>query len=179
MAIEYKNVDVSGSTGNLAPNSWSEIDFLNPVDQGTGGTGQRIGRKFQMKSILFRYNTSSSTNGNPVRILIVYDKQTDGILPTANQIVTSATNINAPMNMSNTDRFVIIADEMVNQNSVFNGAQTIGTIYRKLNLPAHYNGGTAAIADMASGSIYVMSHCLSGGTGTGVGYVSRIRYTDF
>lgn len=174
---ESKNCDIQGSTGNLGVNAWSEVDLLNGMIEGTDPNNNRIGRKINMTSIVLRYLSSTNLNGNPFRVLVVYDKQSDGALPTAASIVQDQTNILSPMNMNQSDRFVVIADEFVTQPSTFNGSRTMGSIFRKLNLPAHYQSNTALITGMASGSIYVLS-CGIGGIGQGVGYFSRVRFTD-
>lgn len=174
VAPEKKNVDVLGSVGLTNSAGWSEVDLLNGMAEGTDGAGQRIGRKIQMSSILLRYVTSSTLGAQPFRVLIIYDKQSDGNLPGSANIVQDGLNFLSPMNLNQSDRFVVIADEMINPNTQFT---TTGTIYRKLNLPVHYQSNTALITGMASGSVYVL--CGANGTiGSGIGYYSRIRYTD-
>lgn len=84
------------------------------------------------------------------------------------------------MNLTNSDRFVVLADEIDN---TYAGGQSVysrsGKIYRKINLPQHYtNAITGTVADIAQGAIWVMTSTSSGGAGAGIGYYSRIRYTD-
>lgn len=176
---EKKNIDVEGSTGNVT--AWSELDLLNPIAQGSSANGNRIGRKVQMKSLVFRYVASTSAYPTDIRILIIYDKQSDGLAPDIAQVLQGAPpTYNAPMNLTNSDRFVVLADEIDN---TFAGGQSVysrsGKIYRKINLPQHYtNAITGTVADITSGAIWVMTSTSSGGGGAGIGYYSRIRYTD-
>lgn len=175
---EKKNIDVEGSIGTVG--TWSELDCLNAATAGAGANA-RIGRKTQLKSLLVRYNVSTAAQSTDVRILIVYDKQSDGLTPDITQILSGGATptYNAPMNLSNSDRFVVLADEI--DHTYAGGANAYsrsGKIYRKLNLPEHFNGTGGAFSDISSGAIWIMCSVSSGGGGAGIGYYSRIRFTD-
>jgi len=174
---EKKNVDLEGSVGNLSSGTWSEIELLNGIANGNSASS-RIGRKIQLKSLLFRWIQSSSAGNQPIRIVIVYDKQADGVLPGIEEILQGGPTptFNSPMNLANADRFVILADEMSTATAQ-NGIRA-DKIYRKINLPQTFNASTAGIIDVTSGAIYVLSCVGNGVAGAGVGYYSRIRYTD-
>jgi len=174
-SIEKKNVDTAGSVGNTGTNTFSEIDHLNFVANGNSSIS-RIGRKIQMKSIFLRWVTSTNVNNAPIRIVIIYDRSPQQALPSITEIFTSS-EYNAHLNLNNTDRFVVIADEVRNANWAAGAGQSSGTIYRKLNLDAMYNSGAGDIASQTSGAVYVMSSAL-GGIGAGIGYNCRIRFTD-
>jgi len=181
---EKKNVDYPGSIASGPNGVWSEIDLVNGFAQGAG-QNQRIGRKVQMKSMIFRYTMNTNAYAADQRILIVYDKQSDGILPLITDILQndpgSGLNptYNAPMNLNNSDRFVILADEI---DHTYGGGSAVyarsGKMYRKINLPIHFGGTGNTLADISSGSIYVLCATASGGANQGIGYFSRIRYTD-
>lgn len=189
LAPEKKNVDVSGSVGTAAGSSWSEIDLLNGVAAGTGPT-DRIGRKTQMKSLVFRWQTSSSASVFPIRIMIVYDRQPSGVIPVVSEILSavipspSDPNFISNMNLDNSDRFVILADEIDQPPSLIlttNGTPLrTGKIYRKINLPTVFTNPGANIADISTGAVYIFT-CVLGSVPNslaGIGYNSRIRYTD-
>lgn len=173
--VEKKNIDTSGSTGNVGTNQFSELDHLNVVGQGTSAN-TRVGRKIQMKSIFLRWITSTGLNAAPIRIVLIYDRNPQGALPNIGEIFL-ADSFNAMLNLANSDRFVVIADEVHNSNYAVGAAQYAGTIYRKLNLDAVYSQTAGDITSQTSGAIYAISSGL-GGVGQGMGYIARIRYTD-
>lgn len=179
MKPEKKNYDAIGSTGNVAgANTWSEIDHINPISTGVDASS-RIGRKVQMKSVQLRWVTSTSTFNNPVRIAIIYDKSPQGQLPSVTEI-WGVDNFNALSVLANSERFIMLADEVHNANFTVGSTnvQQAGTLYRKINLPAMWSGTTSgAITSQTEGAVYVMSSVLAN-VGAGIGYNSRIRYTD-
>lgn len=173
---EKKAITLFGSLGQTASSTWSELDFLNPCLSGANND-QRIGRKIQLKSVLFRWHEASTptTSGFPLRILMVYDKAPEQALPAINEIV-SGNSFNVPNFLSNSDRFVTLADEIIppiNLNIV-----RAGVIYKKLNLPSVFIGATGGIDDITTGAIFVACITNGGAVGSGIGYASRVRYTD-
>ena len=140
------------------------ISVLNDVAQGSSAI-TRIGRKILMKSILVQ---GSLTNSNAFgRILIVYDRQPNGALPAATDVLTSNTMM-AVQNLDNRDRFIILADifPYAQDESLageINGAPMCYKRYIKCNLETVYGGNAGTIADINSGSIIMMTNC-NGGT---------------
>jgi len=108
--------------------------LLNGCAQGNSGF-TRIGRRLLMKSILFRYFFAPGSS-SCFRILVVYDKQTNGALPATTDVVNT-TDAHAPLNLINADRFVTVFDKIVDVNDV-----NMDTLYRKVNLECLF-GGTA------------------------------------
>ena len=106
--IERKNIDDSSAKWASTSAGWS-INCLNDVAQGTTAI-TRIGRKILMKSVLVQGLLATNT-GNSARVLIVYDRQPNGALPAATDVLTSNT-IMAAQNLDNRDRFLILADIM-------------------------------------------------------------------
>jgi len=72
--------------------------LLNGCAQGNSGF-TRIGRRLLMKSILFRYFFAPGSS-SCFRILVVYDKQTNGALPATTDVVNT-TDAHAPLNLIN------------------------------------------------------------------------------
>lgn len=173
--VEKKNVDFPGSIGNQGSSVWSELDCINSLPQGTSG-GERIGRKIQLRSMLIRWNASTSATNASIRILIVYDKQGEGLTAPPITSVLATNNFNSPMAMGTSDRFVVLADQI--SNAPGQNVLRADSFYRKINLPMQFLNAGGAIADISSGAIYIMSCVLNGPTGAGIGYYSRIRYTD-
>jgi len=62
-----------------------------------------------MKSVLFRFYFNKG-NTDVFRLLILYDKQTNGALPATGDVVNT-TDFHAPLNLANSDRFVTVFDK--------------------------------------------------------------------
>lgn len=180
--VEKKNVDFNGSVGQLgtAPNTWSELDCINSLPQGTSGS-ERIGRKIQLRSMLIRWNDSANAIGKAIRVLVVYDRQGEGSIAPPIVSILATDSINSPMALGTSDRFVVLVDEMIEPipNGVAASSTRAGKIYRKINLPMQFLNAGGAIADISSGAIYIACCCANSNVaGSGIGYYSRIRYTD-
>ena len=175
--IERKNIDDSSAKWTTAVTTWT-ISVLNDVAQGSSAI-TRIGRKILMKSILVQ---GSLTNSNAFgRILIVYDRQPNGALPAATDVLTSNTMM-AVQNLDNRDRFIILADifPYAQDESLageINGAPMCYKRYIKCNLETVYGGNAGTIADINSGSIIMMTNC-NGGTVANESGIQRIRFVD-
>lgn len=142
------------------------MTLLNGVATGTDFTN-RIGRKVCWKSVLLQGwiepqdATVVCTLG---RVMVVYDTQPNGALPAITDVLNAATP-SAPMNLNNRDRFKIIMDKRVtggfyNTTATQSTAdQTIKEVrkYKKINFDTIYDGTTAAIADVQSGSLFLLT----------------------
>lgn len=170
------NVAVSAAT-------FSAPTLLNGSLQGAGA-GQHIGRKTAMNSLLIRYDAHlapTTTQGCQIRLLVVYDKQTNKALPAITDVLASD-NFNSPMNLDNSDRFIILADKLTDPISVNNNYNVADTIYKKMSLDTMWDTGNNAgdVTDIKSGSV-VAFIAQSGGAGVAaaqVDSITRIRYID-
>jgi len=177
---EIKAVDVSTSFAPPLTSSFATPQLLNGCTQGAGATN-RIGRKMLMKSFQMRY-TCSVADGDDAsqhRIVVVYDKQANGAAPIATDVF-GGNNFLAPLNLNNSDRFVVICDEVTEsvQSSVINIS---GQRYVKMNMETIFSGSSNGIADIASGSVYMF---IANNATPTIGVVTaafvwtRIRYID-
>ena len=100
---ELKTIDVT--TTSISPVTVAGANvLLNGVAQGSDYTN-RIGRKVLLKSLLFRANMYPVLNtGSPVgctiRIMLVYDSQTNGALAAVSDVLNAATYLQ-PTNLNN------------------------------------------------------------------------------
>lgn len=181
---ESKNNDVQDQVGIVIPINavFSILTLLNGIAQGNNAT-TRIGRKIMMKSVSCRYSVSfSGGEFNRVRVLLIYDRQTNLALPAITDILNTNT-FNGHMNLTYADRFVVVADEYTEQSQLqgANFAAISGKIYRKLNLDVMYNGNTGVIANVSTGALYLIVAQDNYGAGLGQGlfiHDTRVRYTD-
>lgn len=99
---------------------------LNDIDIGAG-SWNRIGRKIFMKSFQmtgsFQHNPGGAPNqalvDQSVRMLIVYDRQSNGVIPLVQDVILDYNTAGAPtatpysnMNVNNKDRFVILMNRL-------------------------------------------------------------------
>lgn len=165
------------------------VNLLNGVTQGTD-YNNRIGRKFTMKSLMVRIGISYGnvagvgSTGNIIRILVVYDAQTNTVTPAVTDVLQSA-NYLSPMNLNNRDRFKILSDKWWNTDAfVFAaGAITNGTFtpqmekyYKKINLETQNGGTNNLVGSITTGGVFLI--VISGGAGNLVDVYTRVRYTD-
>ena len=174
--VEKKNLDVPSAISGGAANVFGTIVPLNLCAQGVLAS-QRVGRKIQMKSLLLKWKTDAiegATDVSPFRVLVVYDKQTNGILPAVTDILTQNMII-VPNNLSYADRFITLMDFMTDPQQ--NTSQSLcGTQFRKLNLEAMYQGAGGTIAEINTGGVYIL--VANPTNADSMNFFARIRYTD-
>lgn len=166
--------DITTSTSGVSVSAtpvFSSPTLLSGCAQGVA-TGERVGRRILMKSMLFRFNFTQTGTVGSFRVLVVYDKQTNGALPGVTDVLSS-TNYIAAQNLSNSDRFIVMFDELVHYQS-----STGASLYKRVNLESIYSGTTSAIASIAGGSVFFMIAPGDTGSTATYGYTARIRYTD-
>lgn len=181
---EKKNIDVTSTPeitfGQTASNS---IQLNVPCIEGTSPT-THIGRRIKMKSIFIRWQGSlapTSTGASPLRMLVVYDKQSNAAASPAASVVT-VDNITSPMNLANNKRFIILMDESVSCVGTAGPQSWMVERFRKIDLDVEFNeanGGT--FADVQTGLITAFfwqnGNILIASPG-GNGFYSRIRFVD-
>jgi len=188
---ETKCFDVVNSTNGaaqvpIAMNDAALIFCINAVSTGSGAWN-RIGRRITMKSIylqgFFTSNLASITTASiaqNVRIMIIYDKQSNGALPALGDILRDQignTGLDASLvlqtsgiNMNNRDRFEIILDKRfmlpgvtaTATAGVFGGGDQNHTVEEFRNLKGRevqYRSDTvpSSIGDIAAGSLIMLS----------------------
>jgi len=174
--------------------TWSTITnnfLLNGVPTGAGATA-RVGRKMTIKSLMFRYNVridgsvdnTATTGGASIRMLIVYDRAPNAVIPTNAAIVQDdffVTNLN----LDNRDRFVVLADILSEPISKEGNWNACGKRFIKLNNDVVFNAGDTAndIGTIQTGAIYFLFAQSGGLTYTtasalDLGWSTRIRYED-
>jgi len=181
-APEKKVIDNSLQTSPLLVTN--TVTALNTCVTGDDFTN-RDGRKITMKSLKLQACVSSfpgATECGQVRMVVVYDKQTNGAAPSGSDVFASndALDFN---NLNNRERFVTLLSCIVPyQNASSNGSSVIVEKYVKLNLPTIYNatnGGT--VADIVSGGLFLLTAARSvpsGGTLPSIVWKARVRFLD-
>lgn len=201
---EVKSVDIAAS--NFSLNATPLITAINLVESGTG-FNNRVGRKICMKSLYITGNivyvnlATKSTIGDYCRIIVVYDRQTNGALPAIADYILSVTQaagtsstVYDQFNVNNRDRFLTLMDERLAMPLYINASGPVGpsdgttktfNIQRYLNLKNlvtqfKSDSSPSVIGDIATGSLFMitMGAIASGSENFQFNCSMRLRYTD-
>lgn len=186
--VEKKWIDTA-ATLLVTTVGTAAITLLNGLTTGTTSV-TRIGSRIEVKSVQFKYSFQSgagATGTTPIRIKIVYDKESNGTFPATTDIMASD-QLDGHNNLYTAGRFITMYDQTFNpvtgpSGTAAGGAQSqLCEGYVKCNLPVKYlNSNFGDYRDISSGAIYVVAWSNGtafGGAGfDGVGNF-RIRYTD-
>jgi len=214
---QRNNAEVKGVDTNLTlspviatTTTNGSLFTLNLISPGTGSFN-RIGKRIHMKSLrlkghfVFSFAPTATTSdqlGNFVRMVVVYDKQVNGVLPIWSDIFgitaqdgTESSTVESPLRYDNMDRFVVMSDELFacNPKLVASGGTTNQSEYvvafdkflNLKNLETTYSGQTSpcTIADVATGALYVLFRSFINTAVTSFAAVdgqsiARLRYKD-
>lgn len=177
------------------------IILLNGTGQGLN-VNARIANRIHLKKTHLKYFIGD--NGVPVtdsivRVMVVYDREADGALPsvfggqTTNSILdnTSVASSLSFQNPNNRDRYTILYDkstEMVhNALQAVSGTTSIALPRWKnkskmipLDSFTQYNASGAGVTEINSGALYlvVMSNIISGSNAPIMTFNNRLYFTD-
>lgn len=182
---ELKNNDVNFAAQALQLSPTFTLPFLvNGVVQGVTG-GQRIGRKVNFKSMQYRLSITNGTgiaatpSVTQVRVLVLYDRQTNGALPALTEIFSPTATFDALIALQESKRWVILSDKTYQNDSTAGSVLSI-KCFEKMAMETQYNGAGGVVVDVAYGGIYILiAH--NGGAFTTAPTVDgnfRLRFTD-
>lgn len=186
---ERKNIDKNVAlnvSGNFTGNSLTPLVCINTSTAGALAAGQRIGRNIMMRSILIRGNVTAPitmTGTGYFRFIVVYDRESNGSLPTVLNILAQDT-VWGVANLGNARRFKVLADFKLEHGLDENSNSGITyERYIKCNLPVRYIDGIGAgdYTDIVEGAVWVLTFL--GGTTCAVlapvfNMITRVRYDD-
>lgn len=186
---EKKNLDVLTANPITFAQTTANLALLNGCDDGATAI-TRVGRRITMTSLYCRWVGSlaaTTTGSSPLRLLIVYDKQTNAAAPLATDIL-QVDQIVSLQNLSNNRRFKVLADELIDCVGTAGPQSWQRTIWRdftnggkKPGLNVEFNAASTANVDsITSGSVYALFYqqgTLLVASPTGSMY-SRIRFSD-
>lgn len=155
-ALVVSNTTAAPGGAALAINSTGSIIPLNLIQAGSSFFN-RVGRKVEMKSLLIEITlrpvvAARSTASDTARILVVYDRQTNGALPAISDILqdteqngTNTTQANSNINLNNRDRFQIIRDIRMCLPAITNAATGVPTAAWPTLIQGTASGGQGAL----------------------------------
>jgi len=174
----------------LTVSNASSIGVINYIRAGSSFCN-RIGRKVEMTSVrVSGYFQAIQTAEAPqlARIMLVYDRQTNGAVPALADIIQStdqaaanSTTILSGMNLNNRDRFTILMDKVLGgtggdlKNHGFKKFKkiSVNTTFNQLN------GGN--VGDIQTGSLYLLTflgtNCVTVTAPVTTGRI-RLRFMD-
>jgi len=202
---EIKYVDIALNDDSFTVIGSFAPQLLNGIVQGSAQQ-QRIGNKIAMKSVRIRGQiinlaTNVQTYG---RIIIYYDRQTNGancaasdLLQTTTSVPANTTSVYSELNLNNVERFIILRDYCISLPSVTNTAGVLtnlgfdpgqnpsgGSIFEvdmfiKLKgLQTLYKGATAVVGDVSTGGLFMVLLNHQGVVAWTFRHVTRLRYDD-
>lgn len=202
LGLERKFIDYEYDAAVVATVAGAEADpatalSLAAIAQGDGESN-RDGRQVRLVSLQMRGYLSwaaSDTTAFPtrgvVRILVVWDKQTNGAQLNAEDVLLDPTDTDhdliAMRNLQYSQRFQVLKDFFVGKPPTTSGgdADSFATgaatqefnCYIKLpNIPVTYSGTTAAIGSITDNSLHVIAITNSTNTVPTLRYISRVRF---
>lgn len=176
---ELKSMDAGPSNYSVPLTaSFGSVLNISGCPQGVGNN-ERIGRQTILKSVLVNAKMVGATSATQYRALCVYDKQPNGALPASSDIL-NVNNFNSPLNLNNSDRFVVLFDQISDNINYFNGSCSTKA-YKKFNLEQSFIGTGSTISSIGTGSVLLLFANNADdtvGVATTLNYMTRVRYTD-
>lgn len=185
-------------------NTTAVITPLNLIRAGSS-FNNRLGRKLEMINVRVVGQVlpiRTAVNNDYCRIMIIYDRQTNGALPaiadilqTTDQALANTTTSSSGANMNNRDRFLIIRDTrlqlptltdtagVITNNGLIDPVSTTFNIDLFAKLPGlvtqyKADSAPAVIGDIASGGLYLVTFgaATAGTEGWAANLEVRLRY---
>lgn len=180
------------------------MQLLNPVLSGAGFFN-RIGAKLNMKSLRVRgfIQNISTCVQDAGRIIIFYDRQTNGAAPsidtllqTRNNAGTASTTGLSEINLDNRDRFVILRDKHIILPSCTNEAGVLTNYAPQITtqgdksefifdefiklkgLQTMYSASTGLVGDIRTGGLFMVLVCENSTANYQMRWSARLRYFD-
>jgi len=183
---ELKSIDYNHLQACDRPSVVSLLNFCVAGDDITERTGREIRMKhFQISGQC--YVTAGTGVDQIHRVLVVYDRQTNGTALTTADVLSRffgnlAQDINLAYNLDNRRRFEILYDRKFSLNASGEAFSSRDFKFsRRIDLPVVFNAGVAGtVADIATGSMYIITYgnVAAGATAGSCQFSTRIRFED-
>lgn len=182
--IKYKDI----ASATYVMDTTGDLTLLNDIAQGTD-YDELLGLKATMRSIkitgFINFNTPASGASQLCRIIIVYDKSSNGNAPTVSNILVASTSI-SEKNLFNRERFITLLDQVyaLDKRDGTQDRVIPVSIYRdvtKMGLVLQKKAGAGGIGNITSGAIYMLT-IGSAGAGVTAGQITcttRVRFVDY
>jgi hypothetical protein len=175
-------VKVSDTQINMAVDTATAVTLLNGLGKGTD-LNQRVGQTVRNLSLEFHCNnavTAATGIDQSHRVIVVWDKQPNGAALTYADVMDGGTT--GLQDYNQIARFNILLDKLIYLNAT--GEAGSARVWSKkivLNRLTHFNAGNAGtIADIVTGSIYIIASgsAGAGATAGGITGYCRLLFSD-
>lgn len=169
--VELKFHDVRQVFANITA-SGALYQLTSPIGKGTE-TYERIGNKIVVKSLLLRLLAQNASDESPLRFIIF--RWFDNGAPTAGTVLEDITSIPSlsPLNTDNTNKMVVLYDQVIALNSVNNMTFT-DKIFIKKNMNVEWTDASV----MDSGHIFILAISDTVVNPPTLKWSARVRFTD-
>lgn len=126
-------------------------------------------------------NNAATTTGL-LRAILFLDLEQNGTQPTPGLVLENALMVTAyaptsPFNHDNTERFVILKDDLISTG--LSGPQAVNRVWHvPLGTHIRYSGTTATDAVAREGHLYLLLISADAAAGPSVGFYNRLAYVD-
>lgn len=163
--VEIKSLSITSVSATIpASAAFSAFAAMNPMGQGTN-TGQRIGNVINMKRLRMRWtfyggqNASTAVSHTQCRILILYDKQSNG----ATAAVLDYLNLDhfngEFRERAKNARFLVVCDQISDMAIASDDNDRMmpisGVIDKKFDLQTVFSGTSNTSADIQTGTLII------------------------
>ncbi len=157
-------------------NTTPSIVQLSNLAQGNTDT-TRIGNKVTITGLQFKYMVADTVT-NIFRIMFILDKQTNGAIYAAGDVLDDASAVDNIVSLRNRDesgRFQVLYDK-IHIISLTGQASGYASKFIKLNIPLKFSSNAGDITDLTSNSLSMM-HVSQVASSTLTSFV-RVFYND-
>lgn len=149
----------------------------------------RVGRKCVIKSIQLRgqvrYTPGAGTNADAIGfVYLVLDKQCNGAAAAVTDVLTSNVLPTALINLSNSERFVIIKrfkwvfNSTSGVSTAFGPSAKVFDYFKKCNIPIEFSSTTGAIGEIRSNNLFLLAGATIEDDTITVSGTCRVRFSD-
>lgn len=191
--VEEKIFDVDGTATGTELQTTPTVVNLSNIAQGTDFFN-RVGNSIRPQTFRFAFSCAGNVNnpGHMVRLLVVQDKENQGVDPTMGDVLAGLSQpILAPLNPETKQRFRILVDRAIAFTQPSPGVAASGTsttyiperkqpeIY-DMRLSGHirYDDTAGADASNLEGALFLMAVSTDASNGPSLRYTSRLTFTD-
>lgn len=145
-----------------------QVNLVNGIAEGYGEY-TRIGRSVTMTSVrvaMNAYSTTVNQSNGAMRMLLVYDRQTNGVAPTmysgTSGVLEIAIIAISPVNDLQLSRFEILGDKTYKMNGAYNqGGGGATQVFDKWIVPLCHNvtfsGSGTTVSNIRTGGLFLMT----------------------
>lgn len=166
---------------------------LNDIPQGVSET-ERVGIKVTIKSIqlsgsllkLSSVGAGAAATSNRVRMLLVWDKQTNGDIANTNEIIDPV--VDGMRDIASYSRFVVLKSWLITLAATagagdgaandFGEVQRAFKFYKRCSIPIRFDGTQGVITELATNNLLFMAYKEDTVPLVNITMRARVRYSD-